>query len=199
MNKSIDAMICDIEKKHDLFFLKYRSIEKFVNAVQFHKKILAKTISWNWHLRLKHCRSKMINQLKRIDEIEVIQKNVSKIVQCDTCAISKMHCLIQRKSSAKAIKIFQILHFDLIICNKAFNETTCITHFIDELIFYNWVFSLIDHKKKTLLSIFKDLINQCNRIKFDERAIIYIIRIDQKIFIDKKLENWVREQDINWN
>jgi hypothetical protein len=72
MNKSINAMICDIEKKHDLFFLKYRSIEKFVNAVQFHKKILTKTIFWNWHLRLKHCRSKMINQLKKINKIEVI-------------------------------------------------------------------------------------------------------------------------------
>ncbi len=68
---SIDAVICDIEKKHDLSFLKYRSVEKFVNAVQFRKNILAKTISWNWHLRLKHCRSKMINQLKKIDEIEV--------------------------------------------------------------------------------------------------------------------------------
>jgi hypothetical protein len=91
------------------------------------------------------------------------------------------------------------LHFDLIICNKAFDETTCITHFIDELIFYNWVFSLMNHKKKTLLSIFKDLINQCDCIEFDERAIIRIIRIDQEIFIDKKLENWVREQEINWN
>jgi hypothetical protein len=80
MNKSIDAVICDIEKKHDLSFLKYRSIEKFVNSVQFHKKILAKTIFWNWHLRLKHCRLKMINQFKKIDEIEVIQKNASKIV-----------------------------------------------------------------------------------------------------------------------
>jgi hypothetical protein len=59
--KSIDVMICNIEKKHDLFFLKYRFVEKFVNAVQSHKKILAKTILWNWHLRLKHCRSKMIN------------------------------------------------------------------------------------------------------------------------------------------
>ncbi len=72
INKSIDAMICDIEKKHDLSFLKYRSIEKFVNVIQSHKKILAKTISWNWHLRLKHCRSKIINQFKKIDEIEVI-------------------------------------------------------------------------------------------------------------------------------
>ncbi len=91
------------------------------------------------------------------------------------------------------------MHFDLIICNKAFDETTCIAHFIDELIFYNWVFSLMNHKKKTLLSIFKNLINQCDRIKFDERAIIRIIRIDQEIFIDKKLENWVREQKINWD
>jgi hypothetical protein len=33
MKKSIDAVICDIEKKHDLLLLKYRSIEKFVNAI----------------------------------------------------------------------------------------------------------------------------------------------------------------------
>jgi hypothetical protein len=199
MNKSIDAMICDIEKKHDLFFLKYRSIEKFVNAIQSHKKILAKTIFWNWHLRLKHCWSKLINQFKKIDEIEVTQENASKIVQCDTCAISKMHRLIQRTSSAKAIKSFQILHFDLIICNKTFNEMTCIAHFIDKLIFFNWVYSLMNHKKKTLLSIFKDLINQCDRMRFNERAIICIIRINQEIFIDKKLEDWVRAQEINWD
>jgi hypothetical protein len=199
MIKSIDVMICDIEKKHDLFLLKYRFVEKFVNAIQSHKKILTKTILWNWHLRLKHCRSEMINQLKKINEIEITQKNASKIVQCNTCAISKMHRLIQRTSSTRTIKSFQILHFNLIICNKTFDDTTCIAHFIDELIFFNWVYSLINHKKKTLLSIFKNLINQCNRIKFNKRAIIPIIRIDQEIFIDKKLENWVRAQKINWN
>jgi hypothetical protein len=47
--------------------------------------------------------------------------------------------------------------------------------------------------------VFKDLINQCDRIKFDERAIIRIIRINQEIFIDKKLENWMRAQEINWD
>jgi hypothetical protein len=199
MIKSIDVIICDIEKKHDLFLLKYRLVEKFVNAVQSHKKILTKTTFWNWHLRLKHCRSEMINQLKKIDEIEITQRNALKIVHCDTCAISKMHRLIQRTSSAKTIKFFQILHFDLIICNKTFDDTTCIAHFIDELIFFNWVYSLINHKKKTLLSIFKNLINQCDRIKFNERAIIRIIRINQKIFIDKKLEDWMRAQKINWD
>jgi hypothetical protein len=87
----------------------------------------------------------------------------------------------------------------LIICNKTFDETTCIAHFIDELIFFNWVYSLINHKKKTLLSIFKDLINQCDRIKLYKRAIIRIIRIDQEIFIDKKFKNWMRAQNINWD
>jgi hypothetical protein len=57
----------------------------------------------------------------------------------------------------------------------------------------------MNYKKKTLISIFKDLINQCDRIKFDERAIIRIIRINQEIFIDKKLENWMREQEIHWD
>ncbi len=58
---------------------------------------------------------------------------------------------------------------------------------------------MIDHKKKTLLSIFKELINQCDRIKFNERAIIRIIRIDQETFIDKKFKDWVRAQNINWD
>jgi hypothetical protein len=47
MIKSIDVMICDIEKKHDLLFLKYRLVEKFVNAIQSHKKILTKIIFWS--------------------------------------------------------------------------------------------------------------------------------------------------------
>ncbi len=67
------------------------------------------------------------------------------------------------------------------------------------LIFYNWVYSLINHKKKSLLSVFKDLINQCDWIEFNERAIICIIRINQEIFIDKIFENWMRAQKINWN
>jgi hypothetical protein len=190
MNKACEAMICDIKKRHELSLLKYRSVEKFVNAVQPHKKTTAKTTFWNWHLRLNHCRSEIINHLKKIDEMKITQREASKTVQCDTCAVFKMHRLIQRESSAKATKLFQILHFDLIINIKTFDETTCIAHLTDELIFYTWVYSLIDHKKKTLLSIFRDLINLCDRMRFDERAIIRIIRTSQEIFIETKLKNW---------
>jgi hypothetical protein len=40
MIKSINVMICDIEKKHDLLFLKYRFVEKFVNASLISQKDL---------------------------------------------------------------------------------------------------------------------------------------------------------------
>jgi hypothetical protein len=33
MNKLIDVIIRDIKKNHDLLFLKYRLIEKFVNVI----------------------------------------------------------------------------------------------------------------------------------------------------------------------
>jgi hypothetical protein len=90
----------------------------------------------------------MMNQLKKINEIIITQKNASKIVQCDTCAIFKMHRLIQQTSSTKTIKFFQMLSFDLIICNKSFDDITCIVHFINEFILYNKIYSLINHKKK---------------------------------------------------
>jgi hypothetical protein len=45
MNKAFEAVICDIEKRHELSLLKYRFVEKFVNAVQSHKKTTAKTTS----------------------------------------------------------------------------------------------------------------------------------------------------------
>ncbi len=196
MNKTFETIICEIKKRHELSFLKYRSVEKFVNAVQSHKKTTAKTTLWNWYLRLDHCRSKIINQLKNVDEIDITQENVSTIVQCDTCAIFKMHRLIQRTSSARTTKFFEMLHFDLIINNKTFDETTWIAHFIDELIFYTWIYSLIDHKKKTLLSIFKDLINLCDRMRFEKHAIIRTIRTSQEIFIDTKLKDWISAQEI---
>jgi hypothetical protein len=192
MIKLIDVMICDIEKKHDLFYLKYRFVETFVNAVQSYKKILAKTTFWNWHLRLKHCRLKMINQLKKIDEIEITQKNASKIVQCDTCAISKMHCLIQWTSSTKTIIFFQMLHFDLIICNKALNDMTCIAHFIDELVFYNWVY------------YYYISYSLCHRLKFIhariaiydiyERTIFWEIKIFLCSFVAKTTRNQFNDE-----
>jgi hypothetical protein len=89
MIKSIEVIICNIEKKHDLFFkninsstslsMKFNFIKRF-NENDFLKLIFAIKTFWNWYLRLKRYRSKMINQFKEIDKIEMIQENNFKIV-----------------------------------------------------------------------------------------------------------------------
>ncbi len=119
----------------------------------------AKTTLWNRHLRLDHCHSETINHVKKINEIKVTQKKASKTVQCDTCAVFKMHRLIQRKSSAKTTKFFQMLHFDLIINNKTFDKTTCITHFIYAAEWGGlvWVFTPGNQTEADLVSVWVSL------------------------------------------
>jgi hypothetical protein len=111
-----------------------------------------------------------------------------------------MHRLVQKQSSARAIKLYEMLHFDLIIYEiKKFDEIICIAHFTNEFIHYSWVFSLNDHQKKTLMFIFKDLINKCDRSDIAINSMIWIIRTSQETSINKRLENWIINQKIIWD
>ena len=112
----------------------------------------------------------------------------SKTVNCETCAVSKMHEMMNRIFTAKIIRFFEILHFDITINSIDFDEIRCIAHFTDEFISYNWIFSFMNHKKATLFSVFKSLINQCDCIDLVINAVVSIIRIDQKTSIEKTLK-----------
>ncbi len=90
------------------------------------------------------------------------------------------------------------MHFDLTVDNQTFDDITCIAYFTDEFTSYNWTYSLIDHKEKTLISVFKSLINQCDRTDMIINFMIRMIRSDQKTFIENKLEKWIKEQSIEW-
>jgi hypothetical protein len=162
------------------------------NSIQFSKNIMIKASSWTWHLRLRHCRSQMIEQLSKI-EISVISETRSdafKTIKCETCAVFKMHRLVQKKSSARVIKSYEMFYFDLIIYEfRDFDDIICIAHFTDEFTHYSWVFSLTDHKEKTLLSIFRNLINRCDRSEIVINSMIKIIRSDKKTSIKQRLEN----------
>jgi hypothetical protein len=126
----------------------------------------------------------------------------SKSIECETCAVSKMHRLMQKILAERAIKSYEILHFDIIIFKKRsdFDDTSCIAHFIDEFTLFNWIFSLIDHQEKTLMSMFESLINKWDKAKLSImfRIMIKKIRSEQKISIDIKLENWISNQSIEW-
>jgi hypothetical protein len=65
--------------------------------------------------------------------------------------------------------------------------------------FFCWVYSLTDHKKKTLISIFKSLVNQCDRAGLSINFMIILIRTRQKTSIDNKLEKWITQQEIKWS
>ncbi len=202
MHMKSDTKVCEISMHCNVLLLEFNLI-KHANSIQPRKSTLTKATPWFWHLRLDHCRSEMIHQLKKIDDIEMIKENEdesSKTVNCETCAVSKMHRLMQKISAERATKSYEILHFDIIICKKDFDETSCIIHFTDEFTSFNWVFSLIDHKKKSLMSVFKSLINRCDKAELSImlRIMIKKIRNEQKISIDTRLENWVSDQNIEW-
>ncbi len=198
MKMNSKKKICDIQMRYNLLILEdEENSEMIANFVQ--SRTTAKATSWVWHLRLRHCHSTVIEKLKVLNkDITVKKEEESKTIKCETCSLSKMHRIVQKSFTAKAIKSFQILHFDLTIDNQTFNDTTCIAHFTDEFTSYNWTYSLIDHKKKTLISVFKSLINQCDRIDMTINFMIRMIRSDQKTSIENKLNKWIQKQNIAW-
>lgn len=197
--KKKSKKMCDmIINRGKLSFLKYNEISDVLQTHFIQIRNSQTTTTWTWHFRLDHCKLEVINQLQKFDDLIVSKNNVFILIQCITCSVFKMHKLIQRASSKKIIKPFEIFHFDLIICDLTFDEITCIAHFIDEYTIYNWVYFLIDHKKKTLISIFKALINQCDRTGILINSLIRAIRTGQETFIGKQLKNWMQAQNIQW-
>jgi hypothetical protein len=179
MKMNSKKKICDIQMRYNLLILEFADENSEMTANSVQSRTTAKATSWVWHLRLGHCHSTVIEKLKVLNKkITVKKEEESKTIKCETCALSKMHRIVQKFFTAKATKSFQILHFDLTIDNQTFDDTICIAHFTDEFTSYNWTYSLIDHKEKTLISVFKSLINQCDRIDMIVNFMIRIIRSD---------------------
>jgi hypothetical protein len=202
MYMKTSTKVCEISMYCNVLLLKFDLI-KHANSIQSRKLIVTKATSWFWHFRLDHCRLEMIYQLKKIERIKMIKRNESsKTIDCETCAVSKMHWLMQKIFADCVIKSYEILHFNIIIFKKRFDfdETFCIAHFIDEFTSFNWIFSLIDHQEKTLMSMFKSLIHKCDKadLSIMFRIMIKKIRSEQKTSIDTKLKDWVNNQSIEW-
>ena len=186
--KSSGAEICEINEHFGLALFEFNSMSSSILTNSVQSRNLAKAISWTWHFRLGHCRLEVINQLKKIDGLEILKGEIPKTVHCDTCAVSKMHQIINRAQSGRATKSYQMLHFDLTILGRGFDGISCIAHFTDEFISFNWVFPLLDHKEKTLIPVFKSMINRCDRAELSIRSIVMIIRSGQETSIGGNLE-----------
>jgi hypothetical protein len=193
--------VCEIQRRFEMQLLEYNLIQ-MTNSVQLSKNIMIKAISWQWHQRLEHCRPQMIDHLSKEWVISRSENDSEtlKTIKCETCAVFKMHRLVQKQPSARTIKFYEMLHFDLIIYEiRRFDKIICIAHFTNELTHYSWVFSLTNHREKTLMLIFKNLINRCDRSDIAINSMIRIIRTNQKTSINKRLENWIINQRITWD
>jgi hypothetical protein len=141
VHKSSGRQICQIIEKYGVFLLEFNPVaeeELIANSMQPSDKTMTKATPWIWHLRMGHCRPAVIDRLRKIEGIEVTKnENAPKTINCQMCAVSKMHKLVQRSSTAKATKPFQVIHFDLTIEKKAFDDTSCIAHFTDEFTSFN--------------------------------------------------------------
>jgi hypothetical protein len=98
--------ICDIQMRYNLLILESaeKNNEMTTNFVQ--SRTTAKATLWMWHLRLEHCHSTIIEKLKVLKDITVKKEEESKTIKCETCALSKMHKIVQKSFTAKAIKSF---------------------------------------------------------------------------------------------
>ncbi len=196
-----DMQVCEIQRRFGMQLLEYTLISRnqmMTNSIQSSRSIMIKATSWQWHQRLEHCRSQMIDHLSK--EWIISDNATSKTIKCQICAVFKMHRLVQKASSAKVIKLYEMLHFDLIIYEmRDFDDTICIAHFTNKFTHYSWVFSLNDHREKILLSIFKRLINRYDRSSIIINSMMRIIRSNQKTSIDKHLENRIINQRIIWD
>ncbi len=104
--------VCEISMHFNVLLLKFNSIDQMLNKqanfVHSSKVIMTKATSWFWHLRLEHCKLEVIDQLKKIDDIEMISddKKASKTINCETCAVSKMHRIMTKDSADRTIKSY---------------------------------------------------------------------------------------------
>ena len=204
--KATKQKICDMPELFGLPVLEYNQSPYYntpgsmVNSVQLHRQNEAS--SGIWHQRLGHCRPAVIDQLKKIpDVIVTAEGKVPRTGECDACALSKMHTINHRVSTSRATKPFQTLHFDLTILEKgiAWDGTQCIAHFTCEASSYNWVFPCQNHNESTLITIFKHMINLCDRRGMPIGAILGHIRSGRETSIGKKLENLVLSYGIEWD
>ena len=147
LNKKTDQKICIFEKHFDFSILKFNAMlsDLLINTIQFYH--FEKTILWIWHLKLNHCRFEISQRFKKLNEVKMLINATSKIVNCETCAISKMYKIINCVFTAKIIKLIEILHFNIIINDTEFDEIKCIANFTNEFVSYNWIYFLLIIKK----------------------------------------------------
>ncbi|KAA6408841.1 MAG: hypothetical protein FRX48_07185 [Lasallia pustulata] len=195
--------IFDVDKHFGMPVVKYRPIRHVAAYVNYVGPRSANSVpratSWVFHQRLCHYQPEVIKQLVKCGDIELLEdKDSPKMVQCQTCAMLKMHQFILKILSQRATRLFKRLCMDLIILGVAWDGTTYIAHFYDECIRNHWVFPMSDHKQEMLLHIVKHIINHCDRQGFESRFAVQVIQQDQETSVGNDIQRLVQSQGLTY-
>ena len=87
-----------------------------------------------WHKALGHCNLKVIEQLKKKENITVINKTKGpKTYKCEICALSKSKEIVSRRPLSKpATGLYKRIYFNLIIFNKGWEGSYYIVYYINK-------------------------------------------------------------------
>jgi hypothetical protein len=124
------------------------------------------------------------------------RENVSKINECETCALFKAHRIISRSSdiAETSDKSFYRITYDLMQLSSALSRDEWVSHFACYVIDFNLIFTHV--KKFDASRIIRETINLIET-RFNEAKVVFI-RSDEKKSLKSDFRNFLIEKKISF-
>ncbi len=167
------------------------------NAVEL--RALAKLAGYEiqtWHARMRHLGYDNLIKLENQAE-EMNLMNQSKSIEiCESCMIDRLKRNVNKTSRTSASKFLEIVHSDLRrSLSRTRSEHVYYIIFRDDWSDVIWIHLL--RNKNQAFEAFKAF--QANTERFNDVKIITLRRDNANEYIDKKFQNYLIEQRINWD
>ncbi len=149
-----------------------------------------------WHARMKHLRyDNLIKLQSQVDEMNLIDQKSIEI--CKSCMIDRQKRNVNIASRISISKFLEIVHSDLEeSLSRTRSEHAYYITFRDDWSDVIWVHLL--RNKNQAFEAFKNFSINTER-SVDEIKIITLREDNASEYIDKKFQNYLIEQRINWN
>ena len=150
-----------------------------------------------WHKTLGHCGPDVIEQLKKKENITVVDDvKGPQTHECETCALSKSKEIMSRRPlSEPTITSYKRIHFDLIILDKGWEGSYCVAHCVDEYTKLHQVKILKSKTQPEILRALKHFIFHGER---QYKICVITICSDEEPGIGNIIQNWAEGNSIKF-
>jgi hypothetical protein len=145
---------------------------------------------------LSHPESETIANLEKgIDGIKMTNpKTASSTMQCETCALSKTHQIVSRRSDQDEVAKHPLdrIDYDLIQMSEDYNDDKWISHFVCFLIGMKFVYT--HERKNDALSIIREFV-KLTLIRYEQT--VRFIRIDDEQTLSLAYDDFMKMRGIS--